>query len=79
MIKLGRTNWWSIRHLIKGLTDWATTSEKILLTMAKRREIDDRDVDKLLSALTDLQIAELFGMTAAEVSKVQKRRRDDSH
>ena len=42
--------------------------------MAERREIDERDVDRLLAALTDLQIAELFGMTETEVSELRQLR-----
>jgi hypothetical protein len=36
--------------------------------MTTRREIDERDVDHLLGALTDIQIATVFGMTVSEVS-----------
>ena len=35
--------------------------------MAERREIDERDIDRLLAALTDRQIANLYGMTELEV------------
>lgn len=44
--------------------------------MAKqRREIDERDIDRLLAALTDRQIAQLYGMTEFEVSQLRQARR----
>lgn len=43
--------------------------------MNKGRDIDERDIDRLLAALTDLQIAELYGMSEAEVSKLRQSRR----
>ncbi|MCP4318798.1 MAG: hypothetical protein GY789_23095 [Hyphomicrobiales bacterium] len=43
--------------------------------MSKRREIDERDIDKLLEALTDLQIAATFGLSVAEVSRLRQSRR----
>jgi len=42
--------------------------------MAERREIDERDVDRLLAALTDRQIAELFGQTLDEIASLRKSR-----
>ena len=42
--------------------------------MAKRREIDERDIDQLLKALSDLQIAELFGQTEDEITAIRKSR-----
>ena len=45
--------------------------------MAKRRTIDERDVDDLLAALTDRQIAELYGMPEAEVARLRRQRRAD--
>ncbi len=46
--------------------------------MVKKREIDERDIDRLLSALTDLQIAELFGMTETAVFRLRQERRSKS-
>ncbi len=43
--------------------------------MANRREIDERDIDRLLAALTDRQIAELFGMSEVEVSQLRRAQR----
>ncbi len=42
--------------------------------MTERREIDERDIDRLLAALTDLQIAELFGWAEVEVSELRRSR-----
>lgn len=42
--------------------------------MAERREIDERDLDQLLKALTDRQIANLFGMSEAEVMQLRQSR-----
>ena len=42
--------------------------------MVKRREIDERDIDMLLMALTDIQIAELFGQTEQEISQLRRSR-----
>jgi hypothetical protein len=42
--------------------------------MARRREIDERDIDTLLAALTDLQIADLYGIALAEVSEIRQSR-----
>jgi len=41
------------------------------LTMAKRREIDERDIDQLLAALTDRQIADVYGMSELEVTDLR--------
>ena len=43
--------------------------------MSERREIDERDIDRLLVALTDQQIARLFGWTEAEVYRLRRSRR----
>jgi hypothetical protein len=43
--------------------------------MPIRRSIDERDIDDLLASLTDRQIAELFGMTEAEVARLRRARR----
>lgn len=42
--------------------------------MSERREIDERDVDRLLGALSDRQIADLFGMSEAEVTDLRRSR-----
>lgn len=42
--------------------------------MAKRRQIDERDVDQILASLTDTQIANVFGMTEIEVSELRRAR-----
>ena len=42
--------------------------------MAERREIDERDIDQLLKALTDRQIADLFGMSEVEVMQLRQSR-----
>lgn len=42
--------------------------------MPKRREIDERDVDRLLAALTDRQIADLYDMTDIEVYRLRRSR-----
>ena len=42
--------------------------------MAERREIDERDIDQLLKALTDRQIADLFGMSEMEVMQLRQSR-----
>ena len=39
--------------------------------MAPPRKIDERDVDGLLAALTDRQIADLFKMTESDVSELR--------
>jgi hypothetical protein len=43
--------------------------------MAPPRQIDERDVDRLLAGLTDMQIANVFGMTEQEVSELRLSRR----
>ena len=43
--------------------------------MAPPRQIDERDVDRLLAGLTDIQIASLFDMTEQEVSELRLSRR----
>ena len=43
--------------------------------MAPPRQIDERDVDRLLAGLTDTQIANLFDMTEQEVSELRLLRR----
>ena len=43
--------------------------------MSERREIDERDLDRLLSALTDVQIARLYGMSESEVAALRRKRR----
>ena len=42
--------------------------------MPKRRNIDERDIDRLLSALTDTQIASLYGMSVIEVYRLRRSR-----
>jgi len=42
--------------------------------MPKRRDIDERDIDRLLAALTDRQIADLYGMTEIEVYRLRRSR-----
>lgn len=42
--------------------------------MAEHRDIDERDIDRLLAALTDNQIAALFGMTEVEVYQLRQSR-----
>lgn len=42
--------------------------------MPKRRDIDERDIDQLLAALTDRQIAGVFGMTELEVYHLRRSR-----
>ena len=42
--------------------------------MPKRRDIDEQDIDRLLAALTDRQIADLYGMTDLEVYRLRKSR-----
>ena len=42
--------------------------------MPERREIDERDLDRLLMALTDRQIANLYGMTEQEVYRLRVSR-----
>jgi hypothetical protein len=39
------------------------------------RQIDERDVNRLLAGLTDMQIANVFGMTEQEVSELRLSRR----
>jgi hypothetical protein len=43
--------------------------------MAPPRQIDERDVNRLLAGLTDMQIANVFGMTEQEVSELRLSRR----
>ena len=43
--------------------------------MTKTRQIDDRDVDRLLSALSDIQIASVFAMPLDEVLALRQSRR----
>ncbi len=43
--------------------------------MSAKRSIDERDIDDLLASLTDRQIAELFGMSEAEVATIRRERR----
>ena len=43
--------------------------------MPSRREIDERDIDRLLAALSDTQIAALYGMTEVEVYRLRRARR----
>jgi hypothetical protein len=43
--------------------------------MTTRREIDERDVDRLLGALTDVQIGNVFGMAVLEVSTLRQVRK----
>lgn len=47
--------------------------------MPERRDIDERDIDHLLAALTDLQIAALFGMPEEEVFKLRQSRQNPAH
>ena len=42
--------------------------------MTERRNIDERDIDSLLAALTDTQIAAVFGMTETEVYTLRQSR-----
>jgi hypothetical protein len=42
--------------------------------MAPPRKIDERDVDRLMAALSDRQIADLFGMPELEVMKLRLSR-----
>ena len=49
------------------------------LATHKRREIDERDIDLLLAALTDGQIAETFGWSEAEVEQLRRSRRAPPH
>lgn len=42
--------------------------------MVERRNIDERDIDRLLAALTDTQIASVFGMTEEEVFRLRQSR-----
>ena len=42
--------------------------------MSERRDIDERDLDRLLVALTDTQIAALFGMSNVEVFQLRQSR-----
>lgn len=44
--------------------------------MPDRRDIDERDIERLLAALTDIQIASLYGMSAVEVTQLRRSRRD---
>ena len=46
--------------------------------MPNRRDIDERDIDRLLAALTDTQIASLYGMSEVEVHRLRRRRRASS-
>jgi hypothetical protein len=43
--------------------------------MAEPRDIDERDVDKLLALLTNVQIANLYGMTLDQVMSLRRLRR----
>lgn len=43
--------------------------------MIARRSIDSRDVDRLLNALTDVQISSVFGMHVTEVQALRRARR----
>lgn len=43
--------------------------------MGERRDIDERDIDKLLAVLTDIQIAHLYGMSLTEVMELRRSRR----
>ena len=43
--------------------------------MPERRDIDKRDIDRLLAALTDIQIASLYGMSEIEVYHLRQSRR----
>lgn len=43
--------------------------------MAPPKAIDDRDIDQLLAALTDQQLAELFSMALHDVAMLRRRRR----
>ena len=43
--------------------------------MPSRRDIDERDIDRLLAALTDTQIASLYGMSEVEVYRLRRARR----
>lgn len=45
--------------------------------MPNRRDIDERDIDRLLAALTDSQIASLYGMSEMEVHRLRRARRND--
>jgi len=45
--------------------------------MPSRRDIDKRDIDRLLAALTDTQIASLYGMSEMEVYKLRRARRGE--
>jgi hypothetical protein len=47
--------------------------------MGQRRNIDERDVDRLLAALSDRQIAELFGISETEVFDLRQSRRPKLH
>lgn len=44
--------------------------------MAGDRKIDERDIDQLLAALSDRQIANLFEMEEQEVFRLRKQRRN---
>jgi hypothetical protein len=44
------------------------------VTMTERRNIDERDIDSLLAALTDTQIAAVFGMRETEVYTLRQSR-----
>lgn len=43
--------------------------------MNQRREIDESDVDLLLMHLTDLQVANVFGLSVHEVFELRRARR----
>lgn len=43
--------------------------------MPGRRDIDERDIDRLLAALTDTQVAALYGMSEIEVFQLRRARR----
>jgi len=53
--------------------DWSGMHSKDV-TMTERRNIDERDIDSLLAALTDTQIAAVFGMTETEVYTLRQSR-----
>ena len=44
------------------------------LASKQRREIDERDIDLLLAALTDRQISDTFGWGEAEVAQLRRSR-----
>ena len=44
------------------------------MLMPSRRDIDERDIDRLLAALTDTQIASLYDMSEIEVFRLRRAR-----